>query len=470
MALYNKMRPKTLSEFKGQELAVDTIRGFFKSDVRPNALLFVGVRGTGKTSMARVYAKQVNCLAPTEDGPCGKCASCQDDIDIIELDAASHSGVADIRELVESMQYAGTKRAKVYIIDEIHMLSTAAFNALLKPLEEPPQNTYFVFCTTEAHKVPLTIKSRCVKVDFLRISEEVIFDSLKEICDSAQVSYEEDALKIIARSAGGAMRDAQSILEQFLSEGRITAVGVSERLGVSTEEAVFQTIAGIARKEPMLALESLREMATRGRNLNVFLTDICAVLRDVIYVHHTGDTREVVNTSAYKDGIKSLAEEVSVSDALYYIDALSSVATAGANEDISCLVEITLLKLIGGQSELQQLRERVEKLEQMVSSAQITALPVADDVADAAAGDGWSDFEEDVPFDEDIPASGSVPVQPVPQHVTLQSDVTDDDIPDFMGDVAAEPIRLTAPEPSSESEDEDSEDDDLWEEFFDFPL
>ena len=220
VALYRKFRPAEFSEVKGQEHIVTTLQNQIKANRFGHAYLFCGTRGTGKTSIAKIFAKAVNCESPVDGSPCGECQTCKSiaagtSMNVIEIDAASNNGVDNIREIRENVAYSPTEgKYKVYIIDEVHMLSIGAFNALLKTLEEPPEYVIFILATTEAHKIPITILSRCQRYDFKRITAETICARLRELMDKESVDVEEKALRYIAKAADGSMRDALSLQDQ----------------------------------------------------------------------------------------------------------------------------------------------------------------------------------------------------------------------------------------------------------------
>ncbi|MBO5488700.1 MAG: DNA polymerase III subunit gamma/tau, partial [Eubacterium sp.] len=218
-ALYRKYRPKDFSSVKGQDHIVKTLGNELQSNRIGHAYLFCGTRGTGKTTVAKIFAKAVNCENPGPNGPCGECSMCrsieeQTSMNVVEMDAASHNGVDDVRTLIDEIQYSPAEgKYKVYIIDEVHMLSTSAFNALLKTLEEPPSYVIFILATTEYHKIPITILSRCQRYDFKRISVDMIADRLRELLDKEGVEAEPKALQYVARQADGALRDGLSLIE-----------------------------------------------------------------------------------------------------------------------------------------------------------------------------------------------------------------------------------------------------------------
>ena len=389
MALYNKMRPRSFADMVGQESAVQILKGIIKTERIPNALLFIGTRGTGKTTAARAFGKYLNCLSPTEDGPCLTCENCKavaaGTMDIVELDAASHTGVDDIRKLIESTQYAPTLKRKVYIIDEVHMLSTAAFNALLKTLEEPPHGCFFILCTTEAHKVPVTIKSRCMGIDFTRIDETVIYGQLVKYCESEGVSFEEDALKIIARAADGGMRDAWTIFERFLAEDAITVETVLGSLGMMAEDSLFCLLAGIARGDAPVALDALKDLTCRGKSAEILVKDIIGILTDVIYLHQTKETKSLLNTESYKEGIEVLAQDVDSQKALSYIKELTDVYHGSKTSDMNFAVEAAVMSIIARAEQDNLLEQRIDALEKEVKALKERQTVVCTQTTPAAA-------------------------------------------------------------------------------------
>ena len=222
-ALYRKFRPQEFDDVKGQDHIVTTLKNQIKADRIGHAYLFCGTRGTGKTTIAKIFAKAVNCEHPVDGSPCGECPTCRaiaagNSMNVIEIDAASNNGVDNIRQIREEVEYRPTEgKYKVYIIDEVHMLSIGAFNALLKTLEEPPAYVIFILATTEAHKIPITILSRCQRYDFRRISIDTITARLRELMDAEQVTVEDRALRYIAKAGDGSMREALSLLDQCIA-------------------------------------------------------------------------------------------------------------------------------------------------------------------------------------------------------------------------------------------------------------
>ena len=281
-ALYRKWRPQSFEDVKGQDHIVKTLKNQIRLERIGHAYLFCGTRGTGKTSVAKIFAKAVNCMHPVEGSPCGECAMCraiqnQASMNVIEIDAASNNGVDNIREIRDEVEYSPTEgRYKVYIIDEVHMLSIGAFNALLKTLEEPPEYVIFILATTEAHKIPVTILSRCQRYDFRRITIDTIVGRLKELVDKEALDVEEKALRYIARAADGSMRDALSLLDQcvaFYLNERLTYDHVLDILG-AVDTAVFSNLLRcIMARDVAGALKTVEEVVIQGRELSPFVSD-----------------------------------------------------------------------------------------------------------------------------------------------------------------------------------------------------
>ncbi|MBR4360657.1 MAG: DNA polymerase III subunit gamma/tau [Clostridia bacterium] len=285
-ALYRVWRPKTFSEMVGQEAIVRTLRNQVMSGRIAHAYLFCGSRGTGKTSAARILTRAINCEHPQNGDPCGECASCKTiesgaSFDVYEMDAASNSRVEEIRDLLEKVDYPPQfGKYKVYIIDEVHMLSNAAFNALLKTLEEPPEYMVFILATTEPQKLPATILSRCQRYDFGRYSEDEISGHLKTVVEKSGAQAEPEALAMIARAAEGGMRDALSILDMCMGAGdRITEEHVRAALGTADRAFLFSFADALAQREAGEALRLIEELMRSGRDVQVFLKDFSAHLR-----------------------------------------------------------------------------------------------------------------------------------------------------------------------------------------------
>ena len=293
VALYRKFRPDTFQEVKGQEPIVTTLKNQIKHDRIGHAYLFCGTRGTGKTSVAKLMAKAVNCLHPVDGSPCGECESCQriaagNAMNVIEIDAASNNGVDNIRQINEGVQYAPTDgKYMVYIIDEVHMLSAGAFNAMLKTLEEPPSYVIFILATTESHKVPVTIRSRCQRYDFRRIEYRTIADRMEDLLKRENVPATREALEYIARAADGSMRDALSILDECVSYHlgeELTLDRVLGTIGAVDTEVFEKLTEKIGEDDPVAVMELIHEVVWRGTDLTRFVDDYVWFLRNLLFL------------------------------------------------------------------------------------------------------------------------------------------------------------------------------------------
>lgn len=401
MALYNVERPMTFDEVLGQDKNVRIFKEILKSGVLPNAFLFIGVRGTGKTTCARLFERALNCEHPKPDGsPCNECPACKEalngtSMDVVELDAASHGGVDDVHEVLKMIQYTPVHKKKILVLDEVHMLSSAAFNALLKTIEEPPKDVVFIFCTTEEHKVPATIVSRCRRFVFERISDEVIEGKLQEIVEKNGLKADKEALGIIARAAKGGMRDALSILEQFM-QGDITTEVVKETLGIADEDAVFSILSAVAKGDVVSAVKTFRAMVRRGKSLEILLKALIDGCIDAVYTIQTGE--KVNNTQLYLEGVDAFikASDNDASKILSYVDQLSKVYEISRKDaDMSFALEQTLMKMVDYTSELVEIKARLERLEQGV----VVPAKVTNDAPVAEAVPTEEIQTEEVPFE-----------------------------------------------------------------------
>ena len=389
-ALYRKFRPDNFEDVKGQDHIVTTLKNQIKSDHIGHAYLFCGTRGTGKTTVAKIFAKAVNCENPGEKGPCGECAMCRSiaegsSMNVIEMDAASNNKVDDIRQVIEEVQYSPANgKYKVYIIDEVHMLTTSAFNALLKTLEEPPSYLIFILATTEVHKIPLTILSRCQRYDFKRISVQTIADRLKELLDKEGIEAEEKALLYIAKLADGALRDGLSLLEQCISfyfGEKLTYEKVLKVLGAVDTEVYADFVKVLAKDDVASMIEMLDEIVSEGKDLTRFCDELIWYLRNLLMAKTTEHPEKIVDMS--EENCKTLVE---VSDMLEvemifrYIRVLSEVENQMKYASQKrVLFEIALLKLgkPAMEKDYESLVNRIHSIERKIEKG-IALQPVGD--------------------------------------------------------------------------------------------
>lgn len=380
-ALYRKFRPGIFGDVKGQEHIVTTLRNQIRANRIGHAYLFTGTRGTGKTTVAKIFAKTVNCENPTDDGPCGECATCRAiaagaSMNVIEIDAASNNGVDNIREIVDEVSYSPAEgKYKVYIIDEVHMLSIGAFNALLKTLEEPPSYVIFILATTEVHKLPITILSRCQRYDFKRISIDTITSRMQELICAEGLQVEEKALRYIAKTADGSMRDALSLLDQCIAfhlGSELTYDKVLDVLGAVDTEVFSRLLRFVLDKNVLGCVELLEEIVMQGRELTQFVTDFTWYLRNLMLVQSSDNLEDVIDMSS--DNLARLKEEaqmVKMPQIIRYIrifSELSGQIRYAAQKRI--LVEIALIKLCkpGMESNTEALAERIRDVEEKLEN------------------------------------------------------------------------------------------------------
>ena len=334
-ALYRAWRPETFSEICGQEAITRTLKRQVMTGRIAHAYLFCGTRGTGKTTAAKVLSRAINCLNPRDGDPCGECEVClalkqESSMDVLEIDAASNNGVDEIRDLREKIKYPpAMTRYKVYIIDEVHMLSTGAFNALLKTLEEPPGHAVFILATTEPQKLPATILSRCQRFDFHRISVDVIIGRLKVVLAGIGRSASQEALTEIARAAEGAMRDALSLMDVCLSytDGEVSGQLARDVLGTAGRSAMFEFVDALIDGDAGSALTQIDQVMRQGSDPQVFIRDTVAHLRGVMLA------------GAVKDGLAGLLE-ITPEDAERFADQSRRMNLRGANKG-ACMISVS---------------------------------------------------------------------------------------------------------------------------------
>ena len=383
-ALYRKFRPDSFASVKGQDHIVKTLKNQIMADRIGHAYLFCGTRGTGKTSVAKILAKAVNCEHPVDGNPCGECETCKaiaagTSMNVIEIDAASNNGVDNIREIREEVAYSPTTgKYKVYIIDEVHMLSIGAFNALLKTLEEPPSYVIFILATTEAHKIPITILSRCQRYDFKRISINTISSRLMELMEKENVEVEERAIRYIAKKADGSMRDALSLLDQciaFYLGQKLTYDHVLDVLGAVDTEVFSRFLREILKNDVAQVMKHLEELVMQGRELGQFVSDFTWYLRNLLLLKSSEELEEVLDVSS--DNLVLLKEEAGMvrEDTLIrfirVFSELSGQMKFSGSKRV--LLEVALIKLCRPQMETDEvsLLERIRMLEKKLESGMI---------------------------------------------------------------------------------------------------
>ena len=399
-ALYRKWRPATFDEVKGQDHIVTTLKNQIKNDRIGHAYLFCGTRGTGKTSVAKIFAKAVNCANPVDGNPCGECEVCRAvaagaSMNVIEIDAASNNGVDNIREIKEEVAYPPTQgRFKVYIIDEVHMLSIGAFNALLKTLEEPPAYVIFILATTEAHKIPITILSRCQRYDFKRISIDTISLRLSELMNAEGITADERALRYVAKAADGSMRDALSLLDQclaFYMGQELKYENVLDVLGAVDTEVFSDFFRGVIEGDAIGLIHKLEQIIIDGRDLSQFVNDFTWYLRNLMLLQSAADASDVLEMS--EENIKILKEDAALTDLngiMRYIRVFSELSGQLKNSSQKrVMVEVALIKLTRPAMDkgLDSVLDRIKVLErQMETGLEAAARAVAAGGNMASAG------------------------------------------------------------------------------------
>ena len=386
-ALYRKWRPDNFEDVKGQDHIVTTLKNQINADRIGHAYLFCGTRGTGKTSVAKIFAKAVNCEHPVNGSPCGECPTCKaiaagTSMNVIEIDAASNNGVDNIREIRDEVQYSPTEgKYKVYIIDEVHMLSTGAFNALLKTLEEPPSYVIFILATTEVAKIPVTIMSRCQRYDFHRISIETIADRLSELMKAENIVVEDKAIRYVAKAADGSMRDALSLLDQCIAFHLGEELKYDDVLDVlgAVDIAIFSNMYKTIRENDVARCMNLMEdIIMQGRDLSQFVTDFIWYLRNLLLIKTTRDTDKIEDViEVSKDNIADMmedAKEADVDTLMRHIRVLSELSNdMKTSTQKRVKVEVTFIKLMRPSMEkpadMTELTGRINTLETQLGDA-----------------------------------------------------------------------------------------------------
>ncbi len=377
-ALYRKHRPDSFDGIVGQDMVIRTLKNQIKNGQIAHAYLFCGPRGTGKTSTAKVFSKAINCENIKEDGPCGVCDVCESmasgsNMDIIEIDAASNNSVDDVRDLREKVKFPPTKGSyKVYIIDEVHMLSQGAFNALLKTLEEPPKHVVFILATTEPHKLPATILSRCQRFDFKRIGQGTIVEWIRSIAQKEGLDIEESALYSIARQAEGGARDALSLLDQSMGlyGKKISNEGILSILGTASQDFLFTTVDDLIASRVQGLLEAINKLVDNGKDLSVFVKGLNGHLRDMLVAKLCDKPSDLIDReSSELDRLINQAQGASETRLVRAVEILSELLAYIKNSSQPrILLELALIKICRPSQEdsYDALIDRIELLEKQV--------------------------------------------------------------------------------------------------------
>jgi DNA polymerase-3 subunit gamma/tau len=422
--LARRYRPQAFADLVGQEPVARALSNALTGNRVAHAYLFTGARGVGKTSTARILAKALNCEKGPTPTPCGECEICKsiatgEDVDVLEIDGASNNGVDDVRDIRGNVQYRPQRaRFKIYIIDEVHMLSKGAFNALLKTLEEPPPHVKFIFATTEVEKVPVTILSRCQRFDFAGIALPRIVERLKDIVARENVQADAEALELVARRAGGSMRDAQSLLDQLLAFGgdKLTADQVHRLLGTAGDERILALADAAIRNDTKKALDLLDEAVVSGLQLGELVDQLIAYWRDLMVVNCGGtEGRDLSVPARHHDTLQAHARAVSLDAALAGLDVLSltKARLRGSNHGRT-LVEMALVRLgrLGDLASLSQLAQWVGQVRldprNALAAPPGAAQPAVPRLADAV---------KKKPLSDDAPAAE----EPTPAEVTPET-------------------------------------------------
>ena len=431
-ALYRKYRPQTFDDVVGQGAVTQTLKTQLLSGHMSHAYLFTGSRGTGKTSCAKILSKAVNCLNPHNGNPCNVCEACKaidagTCMDVLEIDAASNNGVDNVRDLRDDAIYAPSQvKKRVYIIDEVHMLSISAFNALLKIIEEPPEHLLFILATTELHKVPATILSRCQRFSFRRITPEDIAARLQYVSYQEGIDLDDGAARVLARLADGGMRDGLSLLDQCASAtvGELTAQRVYECLGIAGEQTCGQMLAFAADKNTRGALELFNRLYADGKDVAALIDELASLCRDLMILKTAPEAGISMLSGVASDAdAKSLVKRFSAGELVRMIGLLQSTAAGFTRSSSRRLdAELCIMNLCDPalQMDAEALNARISKLEEQLRTGNFVApaaVPQQTKSADADDGDA-----PPPPGDEHVPPDPDAPVQPVPKPQTGKDD------------------------------------------------
>lgn len=438
MALYRKSRPQTFDEVKGQDAIVTTLKNQVRQNRVGHAYLFCGTRGTGKTTLARILAKAVNCERPVDGNPCLECDTCKaiangTSLNMIEMDAASNSGVDNIRELIKEVEYRPTRgKYKVYIIDEAHNLSTEAFNALLKTLEEPPEHVIFVLATTEAHKILVTINSRCQRYDFRRISLENISSRLRELVDNEGIEATDEALNYVAKAADGSMRDALSLLDQaiafYLGE-ELTLDKVLVALGAVKTDIYSKIFNHVIEQNVSAVIKDIDEVVCAGTEIGRFVADFTWYLRNLMLIKSTDTPAELLDvTTENLAQMKEDANKADINTIMRDIRVLSDLTgSLKLTTQARVLTEMTMIKLCMPQMDRKSdaILERIRVIEKQLENGVF----VTGNATAQSAGTDIPTVNEKIKLPDAIPAD----IQQIADEWNSITDSADALVKSFMG-------------------------------------
>ena len=375
-----KWRPKTFSEVVGQNHITTTLENALKADRIAHAYLFSGPRGTGKTSMARILAKSLNCLKSPGPKPCNKCQNCleidkSNSLDVLEIDGASRTKVEDMRTLLENVKLApSNSKHKIYIIDEVHMLSASSFNALLKTLEEPPPHVKFIFATTQPSKILATVISRCQRYDFRRITTKEISKKLKDIAKTEKLKINDEAIFAIARSVNGGLRDAESLLDQISSftDKEIVVDDVNSILGAVGKEVIFNLADCIIKHDTKKAISIINELIVKGREISVFLSEFISHVRDMLVAKEADNCEDLIDATVESiKKIKEQAEAFGLEELIYIYSLLSKAQYDILKAPLSRIpIEMLFIKLTGNFEKInvQEILSKIDNIESNIDS------------------------------------------------------------------------------------------------------
>lgn len=397
-ALYREWRPQTFSDVVGQAHITTTLKNAIKNDRIAHAYLLCGTRGTGKTSTAKILAKAINCLHPIEGEPCNECEMCLSinqgtAIDVTELDAASHNSVENIRDIIDDVQYPPQKgKYKVFIIDEVHMLSMGAVNAFLKTLEEPPNRVIFILATTDPQKLPITILSRCQRFDFKRISSENVFYRLKKITESLGTNIDDDSLRLLARISDGAMRDALSVLDQAISlNNKVSYEELVDMLGITTNDSMIVILDNIIARDTEKAIRFVNKLIADGKDVLMLMRELITHMRNLIMITVSNNLEDVLDMSTENiAGLKEQSTRIRVEELMRCINILQEAEELSKGTKQSRIyLELALIKMckIKYDTSVETILARINKLEERIDSGKITVTKASKELSNITNSD-----------------------------------------------------------------------------------